>query len=80
MTRVVNVNHQNANTEEACTKLGKLEGDWQLDSECLLFKGWLYVPDENNLRSRLLDKIYRQPSTAHPRRTKTWSLVREQYY
>jgi hypothetical protein len=49
MTRVVNANYQNANMEEACTKLGKLGGEWQLDGECLLFKGRLYVPDENDL-------------------------------
>jgi hypothetical protein len=77
MTRVVNANHQNTNTEEVYTKLGKPEGEWQLDGKCLLFKGRLYVLDENDLRSRLLDKIYRQPSTAYPGRTKTRSLVRE---
>jgi hypothetical protein len=80
MTRIVNANHQNANTEEAHTKLGKPGGDWQLNNERLLFKGRLYVPDENDLRSRLLDKIHRQPSTAHPGRTKTRSLVRKRYY
>jgi hypothetical protein len=39
------------------------------------------VPDDDEtLRARLLNEIHRQPSTAHPRRTKTRQLVQARYH
>ena len=55
--------------------------DWTLDEEGrLLFQNRLVVPDEDDLLARLLDEIHRQPSTAHPGRTKMKALVKARYY
>ena len=53
---------------------------WQLENDRLLFRGRLVVPDEGDLRARLLDEIHRQPSTAHPGQRKTKKLLQDRYY
>lgn len=53
---------------------------WTREGELLLYQGRLYVPDQDNLRVRLLDEIHRQMSTAHPGKTKTKQLLKERYY
>jgi hypothetical protein len=40
----------------------------------------LVVSDEGDLRARLLDEIYCQPSTAYPGREKTKRLLQDRYY
>jgi transposase InsO family protein len=54
--------------------------NWTMQNGLLLYQGRLVVPDEEDLRARLLDEIHRQPSTAHPGRTKTEELVRARYW
>ena len=55
--------------------------DWNLTDGLLLYKERLYVPDSDpELRTRLLDEIHSQISTAHPGRTKTGQLVQSRYY
>src|SRR5699024_5073809 len=44
-------------------------------------KDRLFVPDDNpELRTRLLDEVHSQVSTAHPGQTKTQQLVQNRYY
>jgi len=60
-----------------------LEGvdDWTLQDGLLLKGNQLFVPDDDpELRTRLLDEVHAQVSTAHPGRTKTQQLVKSRYY
>lgn len=50
-----------------------------MDNDLLLFDGRLVVPNDTDLRARLLDEIHRQPSTAHPGIAKTRKLVAARY-
>lgn len=61
-------------------KRGELELPWTKEEELLLHQDRLYVPDQDDLRVRLLDEIHQQPSTAHPGKTKTKQLLKERYY
>ncbi|KAH0604507.1 uncharacterized protein H6S33_006884 [Morchella sextelata] len=46
----------------------------------LLYRGALYVPDDNDLRLRLLKEHHGKPSTGHPGRAKTLGLLNREYY
>ena len=56
------------------------EGKWKLEDGLLLHDERLVVPEEGDLRARLLDEIHRQPSTAHPGREKTRRMLTARYY
>jgi transposase InsO family protein len=56
------------------------ESQWTIENDQLLFEGRLVVPDDGDLRARLLDEIHRQPSTSHPGRGKMLKLVKDRYY
>ena len=55
---------------------------WTLDDGLLLRSGKLVVPldPDPTLRTRLLNEVHRQVSTAHPGQAKTRSLVGTRYY
>ncbi|KAH0606111.1 uncharacterized protein H6S33_003772, partial [Morchella sextelata] len=46
----------------------------------LLYRGALYVPDDNDLRLRLLKEHHDKPSAGHPGRAKTLELLNREYY
>src|SRR6195952_2441335 len=46
----------------------------------LLSKGRLWVPDVNDLRTRLIQHVHDQVATAHPGKSKTFGLLRTKYY
>jgi transposase InsO family protein len=46
----------------------------------LLYRGALYVPDDNDLRLRLLKEHHDKPSAGHPGRAKTLELLSREYY
>jgi hypothetical protein len=45
-----------------------------------LYQGRLIVPDENNLRTRLIRKTYNQNFFIYFERNKTYNLLRSRYY
>ena len=53
---------------------------WTLQAGMLLREGKLMVPDEEDLRVRLLDEVHRQPATAHPGQEKTKRMLTSRYY
>ena len=54
---------------------------WKLEDGLLLWKDRLFTPDDDpELRTRLLDEVHSQVSTAHPGQTKTQQLVKNRYY
>ena len=57
------------------------DGNWKLDNSLLLWKDWLFVPDDDpELQTQLLDEVHGQISTAHPGQTKTQQLIKNCYY
>ncbi|KAH0611537.1 uncharacterized protein H6S33_010802 [Morchella sextelata] len=46
----------------------------------LLYRGALYVPDDNDLRLKLLKEYHDNPSAGHPGRAKTLELLNREYY
>jgi transposase InsO family protein len=54
---------------------------WKLrDNGLVTHQERLVVPDENNLRTRLITEAHAQVSTAHPGKTKTRKLIGDRYY
>jgi transposase InsO family protein len=58
----------------------KPDPDFAIRDDLLLYQGRLVVPDEDNLRTRLIKEAHDQVSTAHPGRDKTHRLLRLRYY
>ncbi|KAI1828762.1 hypothetical protein DTO006G1_9961 [Penicillium roqueforti] len=79
--RVKQANQQNAELEPF--RQIAIEGSnpkWTLHNGLLLFENRLEVPDEGDLRARLLDEMHRQPLVAHPGIEKLKKLVSERYH
>jgi hypothetical protein len=51
-----------------------------LRNELFLYQDRLIIPDESNLRIRLIYKAYNQISSVHPGKNKTYNLLRPRYY
>jgi transposase InsO family protein len=78
--RVIAENRTASSLEKYRAMAREGHAKWQLENDRLLFRGRLVVPDEGDLRARLLDEIHRQPSTAHPGQQKTKKLLQDRYY
>jgi transposase InsO family protein len=79
--RLILANQQHDSIEEY-RELARKDGagHWTIENGLLQYDGRLVVPDDGDLRARLLDEIHRQPSTAHPGQEKTKALVCARYY
>ena len=53
---------------------------WTLRNRLLLFEDRLVIPEDDDLKVRLLSEVHNQVSVAHPGQSKTSKLVRERYY
>ncbi|EED23129.1 retrotransposon polyprotein, putative [Talaromyces stipitatus ATCC 10500] len=80
VARVISANLKDVECEDLRELARKGDDDWTLVNDVLRFRGRVYVPEDDDLRARLLDEIHRQPSTAHPGKNKMKILVRERYY
>lgn len=80
INRVLLANRQHQSLNDLRRKAQDGHQHWSMNQDLLLFDGRLMVPDDGDLRARLLDEIHRQPSTAHPGRGKTKKLLRARYY
>lgn len=79
--RVLQLNRESASLDSYRERARSGHGDWELSSDGkFLFQGRLVVPDEDDLRARLLDDVHRQVLTAHPGKDKTKRLLKRQYY
>jgi predicted aspartyl protease/transposase InsO family protein len=78
--RIQSANRTAPSLEEFRKRAREDDPNWELTDGILTFMKKLVVPDEGDLRARLLDEIHRQPSTAHPGREKTKRLLQDRYY
>ncbi|KAI9036655.1 integrase [Aspergillus affinis] len=80
MDRLLQANRIATDLDEEKAAAPEEGSEWSLQDGLLLFQNKLVVPEEGDLRTRLLDMVYRQPSTAHLGRTKTETLVKNRYW
>jgi hypothetical protein len=71
---------QSSSLADKHAKAIKGDQDWKIQDACLLYKGRLVVPEDNNLRTKLLWFIYAALNTVHPEKTKTFQLIAPRYY
>ncbi|THH03083.1 hypothetical protein EW145_g6539 [Phellinidium pouzarii] len=53
--------------------------DWTIDSNLLLFRKHIYIPDNKDLKQQILHLFHDLPSFGHPGIFKTTSLIRQHY-
>jgi hypothetical protein len=80
MDRILSANRTNETLREQRDQATRNKGKWVLEDGLLLYEGRLVVPDDGDLRARLLDEIHRQPSMAHPGQEKTKRMLTSRYY
>jgi hypothetical protein len=78
--RVKHANKTSSELEEYREMARKGSTVWTISNELLLYNGNLEVPDQDDLRARLLDELYRQPLVAHPGIEKLKKLVLVRYH
>ncbi|THG98618.1 hypothetical protein EW145_g7394 [Phellinidium pouzarii] len=54
--------------------------DWTIDSNLLLFRKHIYIPDNKDLKQQILHLFHDLPSFGHPGIFKTTSLIRQHYW
>ena len=54
--------------------------EWELHDELILYKGRIYVPNNKELKRRILHRHHDHPAAGHPGREKTVELVSREYW
>ena len=55
-------------------------GQCELRDESLYYRDRLYVPNDDELKAKLLRLYYETPAAGYPGRAKTYDLVSREYY
>jgi hypothetical protein len=69
---ILTANKQSSSLADKRAKAMRDDQDWKIQDACLLYKGRLVIPKDNNLCTKLLRFIYTALDTAHPGKTKTF--------
>ena len=77
---ILAANRTSENIEGFRRKAVDGEPGWTMDDGLVKYNGRLVVPEDANLRTRLLEEIHAARATAHPGRTKTRLLISKRYY
>jgi transposase InsO family protein len=80
LNRLFQANKTHESLQEHRATISEDDSPWTLEDDLLLYKGRLAVPDDGDLRARLLDEIHRQKSSAHPGINKMKKITRARYY
>lgn len=78
--RALEANRHHPSLQEFREEASQEGTKWHMQGDLLLWENRLMVPDDGDLRARLLDEIHRQPSMAHPGQEKTRRMVAARYY
>ena len=54
--------------------------DWTQEQGLHLFKGWVYVPKDDHLRTRVIREHHDSTTAGHPGRDKTLELITRNYW
>ena len=78
---ILQANRSSASLENHRQSAQTEDNKWRLEDGLLLYENRLHVPnDDSELRTRLLDNVHCQVSTAHPGVTKTAQMIQSRYY
>ena len=77
--QILTANKQSPSPEDERAKAIRGDQDWKIHA-CLLYQDRLVVPEDNNLRTKLIRFIHAALDTAHPGKTKTLQLIAPRYY
>ena len=80
LDQLLAANKHSHSLEDERAKAARGDPGWEVQDACLLFQGRLLVPEDNDLRTKLIQAIYAALETAHPGRTKTLQLLASRYY
>jgi hypothetical protein len=72
INHILTANKQSPSLEDERAKAMRGDQDWKIQDACLLYKGRLVVPEDDNLCTKLLRFIYAALDTAHTGKTKTF--------
>lgn len=78
--RILRANRSDPTLESYRNKASGDDEDWTMKDGLVLFKGRLAIPEDNELKVKLVDEIHKQPSVAHPGKAKTKKLLKSRYY
>ena len=77
--QILQDNRESPSLQAVRTQAGRDDSDFTLEDGLLLYTGRLVVSSAT-LRTRLIQEVHNQISTAHPGRDKTYKLLRPRYY
>jgi len=77
---ILQANRTSAELELLRQRATDKDPGWTVRNGLLLFEDRLVIPDDNNLKVRLLSEVHNQVSVAHPGQSKTLKLVHDRYY
>jgi hypothetical protein len=77
---ILQANRTSADLELLRQKATDQDSAWTIRNGLLLFENRLVLPDNDDLKIRLLSEVHNQISVAHPGQSKTLKLVHDRYY
>ena len=80
MDKLLQENRTDPKLESYREKAKSENDDWTLEDGLVLYRSRLLVPENDDLKVRLVDEAHKQPSTAHPGKAKTKELIKARYY
>jgi hypothetical protein len=78
--QILTANKQSLSLDDERAKAARGDQDWKIQGACLLYQDRLVVPEDENLRTKLLKFVHAALDTAHPGKTKTLQLLVPRYY
>ena len=80
INKLLQINCISTSLQEFHKDVEQKVGQWTLKNGLLKHRDYLVVALDNNLQTRLIKEAHTQISTAHLGKTKTYKLIRDQYY
>ena len=80
INKLLQANHIDSSLQEYREKAKDVTSLWSLENGLLKHQERLVVVEKQNLRTRLITKVYTQVSTAYPRKNKTYKIISDRYY
>ena len=80
LDQILTANKYSLSLEDERMKAVRGDQGWEIQGACLLYQDRLVVPEDQNLRTKLIRAIHAALKTAHPGKTKTLQLIAPCYY
>ena len=80
INKLLQVNRTASSLQEYYKKVKNVTSPQSLKNRLLKYQKRLVVVKKQNLRTRLITKVYTQVSTAYPKKNKTYKIISDRYY